>query len=50
MSELSADLGSYLESYEVIPKRNYYGAHGYCGMVPSKVVSAHVGVSQNRGP
>ena len=21
--------GSYLESYKVIPKRNYYGAYGY---------------------
>ena len=24
--------GSYLESYTVIPKRNYYGAYGYKGL------------------
>ena len=22
--------GSYIESYQGIPKRNYYGAYGYC--------------------
>ena len=36
--------GSYLESYKVIPKRNYYGAYGYANQKESVLRGPQVSV------